>query len=353
MLSHDTPFSVDYRPRLPSDRRRGIGIIGCGQVAHEWHLPTYQQYGFNVVGAYDVRAEATIDVARFGVQRVYRTLDELLGDPRIEIVDIATMPDDRVALVHAALAAGKHVLSQKPFAPTLSDARQMVEEADRRNLLLAVNHNGRWAPAWRVATLLIEQGVIGEVFSVTHLHDCSFSRVQGTRFDRIPQFAIYDYSVHWFDITRCWFGENPVEAVRARSFRNPCQPAESRTPWSMWAEVAYCNGASAMVRGAGHAETAAPGHPFWIHGTRGTIRGTVLGDDFVELELGGVKHRHVLHGAWYPHGFAATMGELMCALEEDRQPYNSGRHNLLSLAMTLAAAESAELNGVPVPLSLL
>ena len=80
-----------------------------------------------------------------------------------------------------------------------------------------------------------------------------------------------------------------------------------------------------------------------MHGTEGTIRGSVLlGSDFVELEREGITSSFALEGAWYPDGFAGTLAELAGAIAEDREPFNSARHNLLSLAITLAACRSAE-----------
>src|SRR6202021_1249424 len=73
-----------------------------------------------------------------------------LRDPRIAGVGITTPPDVRVALMRRALTAGKHVLSQKPFVEDLETGRELVAEADRYGVKLAVNQNGRWAPhlAW-------------------------------------------------------------------------------------------------------------------------------------------------------------------------------------------------------------
>ncbi len=344
-------FDVDYRPRFPGGYRPGIGIVGCGGIVRQAHLPAYNKYGLRVVGAHDVRPEATEGVQeRFGVERVYEGLDELLSDPEIEIVDVATHPQHRAPLVLRALEAGKHVLSQKPFATDLTTARALIAEADRSGLRLAVNQNGRWAPAWRTATLLVQQGVVGEVLAVTHLYEVSFSWTVGTAFDQIEHFAIYDYSIHWLDIIRCWIEGRRVGTVRARDYRTPDQPPEARTPWGMVVEVACEDGASALVRGVGCVRTARVGHPFWIHGTEGNVRGSSLGNDFVELERGGEFRRYDLEGAWFPDGFAGAMGELMSAVAEDREPYNSARHNLLSLAITLAACESADRGGAPVEL---
>ena len=118
-----------------------------------------------------------------------RSLDELLADPRIEIVDVATHPAERPALMRRALEAGKHVLSQKPFALDIADARGLVEEAERRGLRLAVNQNGRWAPAWRIATLLVQQGAIGDVCAVTHLYEHDFGWTVGDWPDELEHFA--------------------------------------------------------------------------------------------------------------------------------------------------------------------
>ncbi len=85
--------------------------------------------------------------------------------------------------------------------------------------------------------------------------------------------------------------------------------------------------------------------PFWIHGTGGTIRGSLLGRDFVELDTGDEAEILRLKGSWFVDGFAGTMGELMCAVDEGRQPFNSARHNLATLRLVLGAGASAESGG--------
>jgi predicted dehydrogenase len=350
MTPYQIPTSLAYAPRLPDGFRPGIAVIGSGGIVRGAHLPAYRKYELPVKGVYDLRPEAARAAQeQFGLPKVYAELDELLADPEVQIVDIATHPDQRIPLMRRAIAAGKHVLAQKPLALDVAEARAVVEEAERAGLKVAVNQNGRWAPAWRIATLLVQQGAIGNVTAVTHVYDMKFGWIPGTAFDEIKHFAIYDYSVHWIDIIRCWMEDKPVESVRARDYRTPNQPAHGKTPWGMWVEYAYADGSSAMIRGVGCAETRKNGHPFWIHGDAGTIRGNVLGaEDFIELERDGVSSRYRLEGQWFPDGFGGTMGELICAIAEDREPYNSARHNLLSLQMTLAACESADRDGEPV-----
>jgi predicted dehydrogenase len=343
---------VEYRPTFPADYRPGIGLIGFGDIARSWHLPAYDKYGVRVVGVYDPAPAATAAIRdRFPAVRVFRSLEELLADEEIEIVDIATRPDVRPELIRRAIAAGKHALAQKPLALDVRTARELVDEAERRGVLIAVNQNGRWSPPWRIATLLIEQGAIGDVVAVTHVHDRPLPPLVGTHFDELDHFVIYDYFVHWIDISRCWLEGRTVTAVRARDYRTPDQPPEARSPWAGWVEIEYADGASALIRSVGDGRTRHPSCPFWVHGTEGTIRGSVLLDsDFLEHERDGVISSYALEGAWYPDGFAGALGELVSAVAEDREPFNSARHNLLSLRMTLAACKSAEESARPVSL---
>jgi hypothetical protein len=76
--------------------------------------------------------------------------------------------------------------------------------------------------------------------------------------------------------------------------------------------------------------------------------GRVPGSEVVELERDGATTRYQLDGTWNSRGFAGTMGELVTAIAEGREPSNSARHNLLSLELTLAACRSAEEDGRPV-----
>ena len=183
---------LDYRPSFPPGASAGVGIVGCGGIVRLAHLPACEAYGIRVVGVYDPLPDATRGLEeRFSVGRLFESLDELLAHPEIDVVDIATPPDVRLELIRRAVGAGKHVLAEKPLALGARAARDVVEEAERRGVKLAVNQNGRWAPPWRIATLLIEAGAIGDVVAVTHLFDHDFSFVLGTRANTIEHLVLY------------------------------------------------------------------------------------------------------------------------------------------------------------------
>jgi predicted dehydrogenase len=322
-----------------------IGIVGCGGVVRDGQLPAYEKHGFRVVGVHDQSEEAANAVGL----PVFRTLDELLEHPEVEIVDVATPPEGRAPLIRRALAAGKHVLSQKPLANDLDEARALADEAERLGLRLAVNQNARWAPAWRVASSLVQDGAVGDVFSVTHLLEKRFDFVlESPRLDAMPHFLLYDYLVHWIDISRCWLDGKEAVCVRALERRTTAQPPESSAPWGGLVAVDYADGSSAVIRSTG-GSASEPRCRFWIHGTEATVRGAILhGTDFVELDRRSDVKRFPLDGEWWPDGFAGAMAELVTAIAEDREPSNSARDNLLTLELMLAACRSAEQDGAPV-----
>jgi predicted dehydrogenase len=346
----------DTAPRFPTDRG-GVAILGAGTIAQSAHLPAYEQYGVGVVGVWSRSPETTATVRdRFPfVGRIYASADELLADPDVRFVDLATGPEGRIDWIEAALGAGKHVLAQKPLTLSAEDLARLpalLERARAAGVRIAVNHNGRWAPPWRAASLLIREGAIGEVTGVTHLHDKPLPPLAGTPFDDVPHMLLTDYLLHWVDITRIWLadgGAGEVARVQAVDSRVPGQPAVARNPWSATLSMATGSGASATLRITGSNVASQPGCPFWVHGTTGTLRGSVLLDsDRLELDDGSTRTPVELSGAWFVDGFAAAMGELMCAAAEHREPENSAADAAHSVAVVLAGRESAERGGTPV-----
>lgn len=348
----------DHRPRLPDDPalRGGVAILGSGAIARTAHLPAYEQYDVGVVGLWSrTRATAEAALAEFpSARRVYADPEELLADPAVRVVDIATPAQGRLDWVERAVDAGKHVLAQKPLTTDPADLDRLpalLERAAARGVRVAVNHNGRWAPPWRLATLLLRDGVVGDRVGVTHLHDKPLPPLVGTPFDDLPHMLITDYLVHWIDITRTWLDPARVVAVQAVDSRVPGQPAQSRNPWSATITLTCDTGATAVLRVVGDARATHPGCPFWIHGTDGTLRGSVLvGSDRLALDRAGEVTDLPLHGAWFVDGFAGTMGELLCAVAEDREPENSAADAARSVRVMLAARQSAERGGEVVRL---
>ena len=348
--------SLDTGPRFPEDRG-GVAILGAGTIAQSAHLPAYAQHDVGVTGVWS-RTPATTETIRDRfpfVGRVYPSAEALLADPEVRYVDLATGPEGRLDWMEAAVDAGKHVLAQKPLTLSAADLDllpELLARADAAGVRIAVNHNGRWAPPWRAATLLVRDGRIGDLVGVTHLHDKPLPPIVGTSFDALPHMLLTDYLLHWVDITRTWLADGhagQVNSVQAADSRVPGQPDKARNPWAATLSMTAATGATAVLRVTGNVVSSAPGCPFWVHGTAGTLRGSVLLDsDRLEIDDGQAITPVPLRGAWFVDGFAAALGELMCAVAEDRQPENSAADAAESVRLVLAARESAEGGGSPV-----
>lgn len=342
----------DVRPVFP-ERRLAVGLVGAGAIARSAHLPAYRDAGVPVVSVASRRVDDAAALASdFDIGTVHESVEALLADPRVEVVDLATGPAGRIDLIEAAVRAGKHVLAQKPLVSSdaeLPRLREVLADAAARGIRIAVNQNARWAPAWRLATLLIRDGRIGQVVGITHLHDKPLPPLAGTPFDDVPHMLLNDYLVHWVDITRCWLEGSRVVEVVAADHRVPGQPEEARNPWGADLRLVTSTGASASIRIVGSARTQGGGCPFWIHGTEGTLRGSILlGSDRLSLDDGESVTEFALEGQWFTDGFAGAMGELQSAIRDGREPENSAAHVLATVRTTLAAVESAERGGAPV-----
>jgi predicted dehydrogenase len=336
----ETPApDLPYLPPMPKDRSIGIALIGAGGISAA-HLDAYRTYGLNVLSICSrdlVRARARRD-AFFPRGDAIDDFDRVLRDPRVAVLDITTHPGVRVDLMRRAFAAGKHVLSQKPFAEGLATGEALVEEADRHGVRLAVNQNGRWAPHLAYMREAVAARLIGDVSGAHVAIHWNHGWIGGTAFEAVNDLILWDFGIHWFDFLAGVIGAGRLE-VRATVAR----AASQTVPPPMLAEtiIGFNGGqASLILNGAaryGASDTTA------IVGTLGTIasRGPNLGVQSVELHTGKGVARPALKGAWFNDGFAGTMGELLSAIQDGREPKNSARGNLASLRLTLAAVESA------------
>lgn len=341
---------VDYLPRNPKNYHPKIGLIGTGGIS-EFHLKNYQTCGFEVAAISNRTLSKAVEKRDqfYPNAEVYADYRDLLDRADIEVVDITPHPDDRLPILREALKAGKHVLSQKPFVHDLKDGRELVELADSMNLKIAANQNGRWAPHFSYLRNAIASGLIGRVVSVDFSLQWDQTWIKDIEaFEKIHHMVLFDFAVHWFDITSCFMsGQNP-KSVFASAVRYGEQIYQ---PPALGAVI--IDYPDAQVRMAFNAHTTLGEEDVTtIVGTKGTLRarGPGLNDQSaveVHLEEGSVTVP--LEGSWFESGFQGTMGELLCAIEEDREPTHSARNNLKSLELCFAALESANTGVIVEP----
>lgn len=144
-----------------------VGIIGMGRSGWELHAaPLRKIEGYRLVAACD-QSPARLEQAgrEFGV-RTFREPQALIADPEVDLVVIASPSHLHAKLAIEALAAGKHVLVEKPMALTLAEADAMVAAANRAKRLLTVFHNRRWDRDFQMVKRIVQQGVLGELLTL-------------------------------------------------------------------------------------------------------------------------------------------------------------------------------------------
>lgn len=150
-------------------RRLGIGMIGAGMVGQVAHLTNFVQVaGCEVVALAELRPELGRKAAsKFGISKVYSSHHELLRDDRVEAVVVVTRRAATGPVVLDALTSGRHVLSEKPMAHTLAQARHLVDAAATRDLRYALGFMKRHDAGAQLAKRLLddarESGALGRV----------------------------------------------------------------------------------------------------------------------------------------------------------------------------------------------
>jgi predicted dehydrogenase len=144
----------------------GVGLIGCGNISTIYLQNASRAPGVRVRACADLRPElAEAQGRKFGVEHV--PVDTLLARDDIDLVVNLTIPSAHSAVSLAALSAGKHVFSEKPLAIDLELGRRVVEEAERRGLMLGCAPDTFLGAGGRLARRIVDEGAIGRILSGT------------------------------------------------------------------------------------------------------------------------------------------------------------------------------------------
>src|ERR1700716_1072404 len=161
VLEMFAPIAAACELTVPPGHHRKIGVVGAGAIVQVGHLPAYRKADLPVAAICDLRQDLAKEVAdRFDVPRV-SSLDALLEDAEIEVLDIAVVPEAQPEIARRALRAGKHVLAQKPLAVDSDTARGLVELAAELDRKLVVNQQMRYGEGIAAAPALAEAGRLG------------------------------------------------------------------------------------------------------------------------------------------------------------------------------------------------
>jgi predicted dehydrogenase len=145
-----------------------VGLVGTGRAGWGMHCPELDQRPeqFTLVAACDTAPDRRERIAaRYGIP-TYERIEDLLTDPQVELVDIATRSCDHAAHALLALAAGKHVNIEKPMTATHAEALQVAEAAKKSRGKLFVRHNRRFDPDFLQVQQIMASGLLGKVYEI-------------------------------------------------------------------------------------------------------------------------------------------------------------------------------------------
>lgn len=143
-----------------------VGVVGCGIVAKVYVEGSTAFDSFDIVACADLDMESANAFAEVHGLKA-STVDELIGDPSIDVVLNLTPPAAHAPVMRAALEAGKHVYTEKPITTTVAEGRELIAEADRRGLRIGCAPDTFLGAAYDAARGLIARGEIGRPLAAT------------------------------------------------------------------------------------------------------------------------------------------------------------------------------------------
>ncbi len=317
------------------------GLIGASTIAAEHMIGAIRSHRGNdvvtVLSSDPERGRTYAD--QHDIDRAETQLEELLADPAIGAVYISTTNEKHFAQATAAIAAGKHVLCEKPLAMTLADARTMVAAAEAAGVVFGTNHHLRNAGSHLAIRHLIASGRIGEVLAVRVAHAVYLPpHLQGWRIDSAGAGGgvIPDIVVHDADTVRFHLQEDPAEVVAIERSESLGQGVEDSvmSVWQMPSGVLVHTHEGFTIR---HAGTS-----FEVHGTEGSIvaKGVMtqrpVGEIVLRTERGEEAVTFSDHNLYH-----RSMGLFMDAIAGKGTPSATGEDGVKSLAVALAVKAAA------------
>lgn len=274
----------------------------------------------------------------------------MLDAEQPDFVDIITPPETHLEICTAAAERGIQIICQKPLAPTYEESKQIVDVVNAAGVRFMVHENFRWQPWYREAKKLLDDGTLGDPFSIYfrlrtgdgHGEDAYLARQPFFR--DYPRLLVYETGVHWIDTFRYLLGE--VETVYARLRQlNPVINGED----SGQIVFGFASGATAIYDANRYNETEAANPRLTFGEMRlDASNGHLLLDTNADLWLKPLEKPTVRHDyAYEDRGFAGDCVHLLqCHFVQQMvngEPFEStGEDYLRTIRVVEACYESAE-----------
>lgn len=340
----------------PPQRTYRIGAVGAGFIMRDIQLVAYRNAGFEVAAITSIRAAEAEKAAELrGIPRVYSSLEEMLGDTSIEIIDIAVPPHFQLDIVRQ-VAARKHVrgiLAQKPLAVNYKDAVETVRICDEAGVKLAVNQNMRYDQSIRALKTLLTRGQLGRpVLATIEMRAIPHWQSWLREYERL---TLLNMSIHHLDCFRFLFGD--PESIYLSVARDPRTEFPHRDGITLYI-LEYADGMRAcgwddVWAGPAREGAAADVYIKWrVEGTDGMAQGTIGWPEYPNAAPSTIQYTTKSDQptmsapqwkeVWFPDAFWGPMGELMDSITMDREPVIGGHDNLKTMALVEAGYRSLD-----------
>jgi predicted dehydrogenase len=195
-----------------------VGLVGTGYWS-QYHLNAWNQLPGAQIAALCNRSREKLEQRgqqyEIPAASLFTSIDEMLVNSDIDVVDIVTGPETHLELVKKAAQAGKHIMCQKPFATSYEEAQEMVKAAHDHGVRLMVTENWRWLQPNQMIKRILDENLLGKLHIVRYIHtDYYTPRMKPDTplpqpfFRHMPRLLFYEMGAHWFDTIRFLFG-NP------------------------------------------------------------------------------------------------------------------------------------------------
>ena len=318
----------------------GVAVVGVGYMG-AIHARTYAaEPRAHLVGLFDARPDTARSVADETGAAAFAGLDELLARSDVEAVSICTPDADHVEPTLAALAAGKHVLLEKPIATTMADADRIVAATETSLGQLMVAQIVRFDPRYVRVKRMLDDGALGDPISL-HARRITSSASQDNLRGRVSVqlfLGIHDYdAIRW--LTGCEFAQVHTEA------RSGLLAAQGYAVEDVAFTVGRLEGGAVACVESGWVlprEIPRGDIKLEVIGTAGTARVDLV-EQGLAVCLTGERYERPSFG----HAIAEEIEDFLEGIAAGRQPSVTAAEGRASLQVALAAIRSAEL-GTPV-----
>ncbi len=259
-----------------------VGIIGTGAMSHK-HAQALRNIGYELTVCTNTSAEKGRAFAEATGAEFVSNYDKLIRHPRVDVVDICTLPGFRLPAVELSAKAKKHVLVEKPIATNLETARKMMEAASGAGIQLGVVSQHRFDDSTKFLKQAIADGRLGKIIQA----DAYVKWYRSAEYYSRPikgswagegGGALINQAIHQLDVLLYLMG--PIDRVSAAWQLGAAHQIESEDVVN--ALIGYASGATGVLQ----ASTALwPGYPerIEIHGTKGSA--IVTGDKLTRWDV--------------------------------------------------------------------